>query len=141
MATQRNLVQEARFTPWQLTAGKRLALAGLMVVMAVVIVGIVVAGIVAGYYENPKDVRDAAAAGSDVLANQGTIAAVQAWLAPLKFVGSFDDPRRDRRDSLGYCSNPRRSGERVRAGDPKARVRQIGRRAICKQVFSTSKET
>ncbi len=87
MATQRNLVQEARFTPWQLTAGKRLALAGLMVVMAVVIVGIVVAGIVAGYYENPKDVRDAAAAGSDVLANQGTIAAVQAWLAPLKFVG------------------------------------------------------
>ena len=87
MATQRNLVQEARFTPWQLTAGKRLALAGLMVVMAVVIVGIVVAGIVSGYYENPKDVRDAAAAGSDVLANQGTIAAVQAWLAPLKFVG------------------------------------------------------
>ena len=53
-----------------------MAVAGLMVVMTAVIVGIVVAGIVTGYYENPKDVRDAAAAGSEVLASQGRIAAL-----------------------------------------------------------------
>lgn len=55
--------------------------------MAAVVVGIVLANMVAGYYANPKDVGDVAAAGTEVLADQGTIAAVKAWLAPLKFVG------------------------------------------------------
>ncbi len=87
MGTNSSLAGEAQFTPWQLSVGKLLAIAGLMVVMAAVVVGIVFANIVAGYYANPKDVRDAAAAGTEVLADQGTIAAVKAWLAPLKFVG------------------------------------------------------
>lgn len=63
MGTNSSLAGEAQFTPWQLSVGKLLAIAGLMVVMA------------------------AAAAGTEVLADQGTIAAVKAWLAPLKFVG------------------------------------------------------
>lgn len=87
MATEGRVSVDPTFTPWQLGVGKNVTLLGLMIVMVAVIVGIVVATIVSGYYADPKSVRDAAAAGSKVLSDQGTIAAIGAWLAPLKFVG------------------------------------------------------
>ena len=87
MATEGRGSVNPTFTPWQLGFGKLLALAGFMVVMVAAVVGFVVASQVAGYYADPKSVRDVAAAGSEMLSDQGTIAAVGAWLAPLKFVG------------------------------------------------------
>ena len=64
-----------------------LILAGLMVEMVVLGVGIFIATVTGDYWGNPKTVRDAAEAGSLILGQAGTIAAVGAWLAPLKFVG------------------------------------------------------
>ena len=87
MATDGRVSADPTFTPGQLGIGKFIALIGFMIVMVGVIVGIVVSSLVAGYYADPKSVRDAAAAGSGILSDQGTIAAVGAWLAPLKFVG------------------------------------------------------
>ena len=87
MATEGRVSVDPTFTPWQLGVGKKMALLGLMIMMVAVVVGIVVATIVSGYYEYPKSVRDAALAGDDILSDFGTIGAVMAWLAPLKFVG------------------------------------------------------
>ncbi len=87
MATEGRVSVEPTFTPWQLGVGKKVTLLGLMIVMVAVIVGIVVATLVSGYYTDPKSIRDAAAAGGQVLSDQGTIAVIGAWLAPLKFVG------------------------------------------------------
>lgn len=87
MATEGRVSVDPTFTPWQLGVGKNVTLLGLMIVMVAVIVGIVVATLVSGYYTDPKSIRDAAAAGGQVLSDQGTIAAIAAWLAPLKFVG------------------------------------------------------
>ena len=87
MGTEGRVSVDPTFTPWQLGVGKYVTLLGLTIVMVAVIVGIVVATLVSGYYTDPKSIRDAAAAGGQVLSDQGTIAAIGAWLAPLKFVG------------------------------------------------------
>ena len=67
-----------------------LILTGLMIEMTVLIIGIALGVSTGDYYTNTKAVRDAAlpgGAGSGILSQIGTIAAVQAWLLPLKFVG------------------------------------------------------
>ena len=64
-----------------------LILAGVMVEMLVLILGIYLATVADSYWANPKAVRDAATAGSAILEQAQTMAAVSAWLAPLKFVG------------------------------------------------------
>ena len=64
-----------------------LVLAGLMVEMVALILGIFLATVADSYWANPKTVRDAAAAGTAILGQAQTLAAVSAWLVPLKFVG------------------------------------------------------
>ncbi len=94
MATERRVSVDPTFTTWQLGVGKNVTLLGLMIVTVAVIVGIVVATLVSGYYTDPKSIRDAAAAGDQVLSDQGTIAAAQ-------IRGSCDDIDGHRRIALG----------------------------------------
>ncbi len=64
-----------------------LILTGLMIEMAALLIGAIL-GVQAGdYYSNTKAVRDAAPAGSRLLADIGGISAVSTWLEPLRFVG------------------------------------------------------
>ena len=64
-----------------------LILAGLMVEMAALGIGAYL-GISAGeYWGSTKAARDSAAAGSTLLAQGGTTAAVSTWLEPFKFAG------------------------------------------------------
>lgn len=64
-----------------------LLLAGVMIEMVALIVGIAL-GVSAGdYFSETKATRDAAASGSGLLSQIGTISAVKAWLLPLQFLG------------------------------------------------------
>ncbi len=61
--------------------------AGLTAAMTALVVGIAL-GVVSGdYWSAAKASRDGAAAGSDLLAQVGSVNAVSAWLAPFQFVG------------------------------------------------------
>ncbi len=62
-------------------------LAAFMIIMVAAVTWIVLAVMTGDYFTNAKAVRDAAEAGSGVLSQQGSIAAVQAWVLPFAFVG------------------------------------------------------
>ncbi|MEE9325438.1 MAG: hypothetical protein V3U90_07835 [Dehalococcoidia bacterium] len=65
-----------------------LMMMGMMVLMATLIIGIVEAAIAADYWDHSiANELNVAPEGSDLLSDLGTIQAVGAWLAPLKFVG------------------------------------------------------
>lgn len=57
------------------------------IVMVAAVTWIVLAVMAGDYFTNAKAVRDAAEAGSGVLSQQGSIAAVEAWVLPFAFVG------------------------------------------------------
>ena len=61
--------------------------AGLTSAMAALVVGIVLGVISGDYWSAAKASRDGAAAGSDLLAQIGSVSAVSTWLEPFKFVG------------------------------------------------------
>ncbi len=61
--------------------------AGLTSAMAALVVGIALGVISGDYWSAAKASRDGAAAGSDLLAEIGSVSAVSAWLAPFLFVG------------------------------------------------------
>ena len=61
--------------------------AGLMIEMAALAVGIALGGLSGEYWGTAKLARDSAAAGSDLLAQIGSVSAVSMWLEPFKFVG------------------------------------------------------
>ncbi len=60
---------------------------GFMVVMAAFIYGLVNASITSDYFEVSKEVREAAAAGSDLATDKAFIESTKAWLPSLKFLG------------------------------------------------------
>ena len=60
---------------------------GLMIIMTITVTWVVLAVLASDYYGHSKAVRDAAEAGSAVLATLGTIHAVKAWMLPLQVVG------------------------------------------------------
>ncbi len=60
---------------------------GIMIIMGVTVTWVVLAVFASDYYGHSKAVRDAAVAGSAVLADLGTIQAVKAWVQPLQVVG------------------------------------------------------
>ena len=59
----------------------------MMIVMASAVAWIVTALATGDYYASSKAVRDAAAAGTKLLSQQGRIEAVEAWVLPLAFLG------------------------------------------------------
>jgi len=63
------------------------AVMGLMIVVISFIVGIVNSGIEASYFENSKEVREAAARGSSIALDRAQIQSIMAWLPGFKFLG------------------------------------------------------
>ena len=61
--------------------------AGFAIVTAALVIGIVLAGVASDVFDFPKSVRDAAAAGSPLLGDQGDLATIPLWLQPFKFFG------------------------------------------------------
>lgn len=64
-----------------------LVMAGFLIVVSALAVGAAVATVANGVFDNPKAVRDAAEAGSALLARQGDLATFPLWVQPFKFVG------------------------------------------------------
>ncbi len=62
-------------------------MAGMLIFLGTLAASIWLAGLAAQVYSNPVPAIDAAGPGSALLAQLGTIKAVNAWLVPLKFVG------------------------------------------------------
>ena len=60
---------------------------GFMVVLAAFIYGLVNASITSDYFDASKEVREAAAAGSNLATDKGFIESTKAWLPSLKFLG------------------------------------------------------
>ena len=73
--------------PKRITGAFALLVVGLGVAMSGLVIGIVLATIRGDYLSNTKEVRDAAASGSDVLTQLGQFTAIGAWLTPFLFVG------------------------------------------------------
>jgi hypothetical protein len=73
--------------PIQTTIYPLLIAAGFAIVTAALIIGIVLAGVASDVFDNAKELRDAAAAGSPLLADQGDLATIPLWVQPFTFVG------------------------------------------------------
>ena len=61
--------------------------AGLVIVMTALVVSIALGVISGDYWGTAKASRDSAAAGSDLLAQIGSLNAVSTWLEPFRFAG------------------------------------------------------
>ncbi len=60
---------------------------GMGIVVAAFLVGLWNSGLVASYFSNAKEVREAAAAGSAIVSQKVTIESIFAWLPGFKFLG------------------------------------------------------
>jgi len=61
--------------------------AGFLIVLAALLIGAALATTASDVFENSKAARDAAAAGSSLLADQSDLAAFPLWVQPFKFLG------------------------------------------------------
>ncbi len=84
MSSEELRAQAQTASPHIKTAGA-LWLAAFMIIMVAAVTWIVLAVMAGDYFTNAKAVRDADEAG--ILSQQGSIAAVKAWVLPLTFVG------------------------------------------------------
>ena len=64
-----------------------LVAAGFLVVLSTLVIGAVLATTAADVFESSKTARDAAPAGSSLLADQSDLATFPLWMQPLTFVG------------------------------------------------------
>ena len=78
--------EAARPSPLMKIAGALWVVAA-MIVMVAAVTWVVLAVMSGDYYSNGKAVRDAAAAGSGLLSQQGSIEAVKDWVLPFAFLG------------------------------------------------------
>lgn len=60
---------------------------GFAIVLSSLAIAVVLATVANGVFDNPKSLRDAAEAGSSLLARQGDLATFPLWVQPFKFVG------------------------------------------------------
>ncbi len=60
---------------------------GFLIVLAALIIGVALATTAADVFDSSKAVRDAAAPGSSLLADQSDLASFPLWVQPLKFLG------------------------------------------------------
>ena len=72
---------------WRINVVYLLVLLGLSITMAAFVIGLGLSFISGDYYAESKATRDAAGAGSSLLADLGLVQAAQAWLPPFKFLG------------------------------------------------------
>ncbi len=78
---------QARTSTPQIKVAAGIWVAGMMIIVAITVIWVVLAVVSNDYYSNSKAVRDAAEAGSGVLAQLRNIQAIQAWLLPLEILG------------------------------------------------------
>ncbi len=78
---------QAQTASSQIMIAGALWLVAFMIIMVAAVTWIVLAVMAGDYFTNAKAVRDAAEAGSGLLSQQGSIAAVEAWVLPFAFVG------------------------------------------------------
>ena len=64
-----------------------LVLVGFLIVLAALIIGAALATTASDVFESSTAVRDAAAPGSSLLADQSDLAAIPLWVQPLQFLG------------------------------------------------------
>jgi hypothetical protein len=60
---------------------------GFAIVLSALGIGVVLATVANDVFNNPKSLRDAAEAGSALLARQGDLATFPLWVQPFKFIG------------------------------------------------------
>ena len=60
---------------------------GFLIVLAALVIGVALATTAADVFESSKAVRDAAAPGSSLLADQSDLAAIPLWVQPFNFLG------------------------------------------------------
>ena len=60
---------------------------GFLIVLAALVIGVALATTAADVFESSKAVRDAAAPGSSLLADQSDLAAIPLWVQPFTFLG------------------------------------------------------
>lgn len=82
------LRKKLKGTPRKVQAGYLLVLLGLMMEMVAFFTAVGISGEAASYYASAKAARDAAAAGSGLLAQQGSINAVSKWVTALGPTGT-----------------------------------------------------
>ncbi len=78
---------QARTSAPQIKVAAGIWVAGMMIIVAITVIWVVLAVVANDYYSNSKADRDAAEAGSGVLAQLRNIQAIQAWLLPLEILG------------------------------------------------------
>ena len=87
-AVQRSLGAEVKFfKPWIANVFPMFMMMGMMVIMAALGIGIWLGAEASNLYGHSIAQIDGAPTGSKLLRDLGTIAAVQAWLTPFKFLG------------------------------------------------------
>ncbi len=73
--------------PIQTTIFPLLIAAGFAIVVSALGIAVVLATVANDVFDNAKEARDAAAAGTSLLARQGDLATFPLWVQPFKFVG------------------------------------------------------
>lgn len=73
--------------PIQTTIYPLLIVAGFAIVLSALGIAVVLATVASDVFDNAKEARDAAAAGSPLLADQGDLATIPLWVQPFTFVG------------------------------------------------------
>ena len=73
--------------PIQTTIYPLLIAAGFAIVVSALVIAIVLAGVASDVFDNTKSARDAAAAGSPLLGDQGDLVTIPLWVQPFKFFG------------------------------------------------------
>ena len=86
MSNEQLRAQAQRSAPYIKIAGVLWVVAA-MIVMIAAVTWIVLAVMTGDYFSNGKALRDAAGAGSGILAQQGSIEAVKDWVLPFAFLG------------------------------------------------------
>ena len=81
------LIAQVRTPAPQIKIAEVLWVVAIMIVMAAAIIWVVLAVKTGDYFTSSKAARDAAQAGSPILAQQQTIETVKDWVLPFAFVG------------------------------------------------------
>ncbi len=78
---------QSKRSPAQIKIAGWLWGAAMMIIMIAAVLWIMLSVMTGDYFSNSKAIRDAAEAGSLVLAQQSTIEAIKGWVLPFAFVG------------------------------------------------------
>lgn len=119
------LKEQARRIPPHIKVSTVFWVIAFMIVMVAAIIWIVLAMMTVDYFSFSKAVRDAAEAGSPILALQGAIEATKDWVLPFAFVGTATFILGFGIAFANILRNVRLRGGTMAAALPKLRSRKI----------------